>query len=118
METLTFVFEGGAQPLRLGERYVVVGVVASSNLEVMAEHKDLGGKCRFEIATTAANFSETWNAVLTDFMDRKKPRDVLFSINDFSAIPPIVSLRLDQALEQLTTSNLEPALEKLIAKSL
>ena len=96
--------EGGAKPLAAGASYVVVGVVASSNLEVLAERKDLGGKCRFEVATTAANFSETWKAVFIDFMDRSKPRDVLFSINDFSAIPPVVSLRLDQALEQLTHS--------------
>jgi malonate decarboxylase delta subunit len=104
MENLTFEFEGGAKPLQAGAPYVVVGVVASSNLEVLAERKDLGGKCRFEVATTAANFSETWKAVLIDFMDRMKPRDVLFSINDFSAIPPVVSLRLDQSLEQLTRS--------------
>jgi malonate decarboxylase delta subunit len=104
MENLTFEFAGGAKPLQAGVSYVVVGVVSSSNLEVLAERKDLGGKCRFEVATTAANFSETWKAVFTDFMDRSKPRDVLFSINDFSAIPPVVSLRLDQALEQLTHS--------------
>jgi malonate decarboxylase delta subunit len=104
MENLKFEFEGGAKPLQTGASYAVVGIVASSNLEVLAERKDFGGKCRFEIATTAPNFSETWKAVLMDFMDRSKPRDVLFSINDFSAIPPVVSLRLDQALEQLTSS--------------
>ena|SRR5271168_2550402 len=101
MEKLTFEFQGGEKPLDAGRAYVVVGIVASSNLEVMAERKSLAGKCRFEIATTAGNFGETWKAVLNDFMDRNKPRDVLFSINDFSAIPPVVSLRLDQALEQL-----------------
>jgi malonate decarboxylase delta subunit len=104
MENLSFEFAGGAKPLPVGAPYVVVGIVASSNLEVLAERKDLGGKCRFEIATAAANFSDTWKAVLIDFMDRNKPRDVLFSINDFSAIPPVVSLRLDQAMEQLTRS--------------
>ncbi|MEI9998925.1 MAG: malonate decarboxylase acyl carrier protein [Verrucomicrobiota bacterium] len=102
MENLSFEFEGGAKPLEAGSAYVVVGIVASSNLEVLAERKDLGGKCRFEIATTAANFGETWRVVLFDFMDRNKPRDLLLSINDFSAIPPVVSLRLDRALEQLT----------------
>jgi len=102
MENLKFEFPGGTSPLPPGKPHVVVGVVASSNLEVMAERKDLGGKCRFEVATTAAGFAETWKAVLQDFMERKKPRDVLFSINDFAAIAPIVSLRLDQAWEQLT----------------
>jgi len=104
MEKLTFEFEGGTKSLEAGSAYVVVGIVASSNLEVLAERRSLGGKCRFEIATTAANFGETWKVVLLDFMDRNKPRDVFFSINDFSAIPPVVSLRLDQALEQLTHS--------------
>jgi len=103
MENLKFEFNGGPHPLKGGKPFAVVGVVASSNLEVMAERKDLAGKCQFEIATTAPNFSEVWRAVLTDFMERNKPRDVLFSINDFSATPPIVSLRLDQALEELTT---------------
>ncbi len=102
MEHLQYEFDGGAKPPPVGPAYVVVGVVASSNLEVMAERRNMGGKCRFEVATTAAGFAETWKAVLSDFMERQKPRDVFFSINDFAAIPPVVSLRLDQAWEQLS----------------
>jgi malonate decarboxylase delta subunit len=102
MEKLSFDFPGGPAALPPGKPYVVVGVVASSNLEVMAQRQDLGGQCRFEIATTSAGFADAWRAVIADFMQRRKPRNVLFSINDFSAIPPIVGLRLDQAWEQLT----------------
>ncbi len=102
MEHLEFEFEGGVNPPKAGRPFVIVGVVASSNLEVMAQPKDLGGKCRFEVATAAANFGDAWKAVLTDFVERNRPRDVLFSLNDFAAIPPIVSLRLDQAWEELT----------------
>jgi malonate decarboxylase delta subunit len=101
MEHLKFEFDGGAHAPKPGSAPVIVGVVASSNLEILAEPADLGGKCRFEIATPVAHFDEAWKAVIADFMDRNQPRDVAFSINDFAATPPIVSLRLDQAWESL-----------------
>ncbi len=102
MEHLKFEFEGGVNPPKPGEVPSLVGVVASSNLEVLAQPADLAGKCRFEVATTVANFDEVWKAVFADFMERQKPRDVLFSINDFAATPPVVSFRLDQAWECLS----------------
>ncbi|MFZ4775997.1 MAG: malonate decarboxylase acyl carrier protein [Terrimicrobiaceae bacterium] len=102
MEHLKFEFEGGVNVPKPGRVPSLVGVVASSNLEVLAQPADLAGKCRFEVATTVANFDEVWKAVFADFMDRKKPRDVLFSINDFAATPPVVSFRLDQAWESLS----------------
>lgn len=102
MEHLKFEFEGGVNPPKPGKVPALVGVVASSNLEVLAQPADLAGKCRFEVATTVANFDEVWKAVFADFMDRQKPRDVLFSINDFAATPPVVSFRLDQAWESLS----------------
>lgn len=101
MEHLKFEFDGGTHAPTTDAKPVLVGVVASSNLEVLAEPTDLGGKCRFEVATPVAHFDEAWRAVLADFMDRNQPRDVVFSINDFAATPPIVSLRLDQAWESL-----------------
>lgn len=101
MEHLVFEFDGGGKTPGETSPYVVVGVVASSNLEVMAQPKDLGGKCRFEVATPVANFEEAWRAVFADFVERNRPSNVLFSINDFAAIPPVVSLRLDQAWEGL-----------------
>ena len=59
MENLTFEFAGGAKPLQAGASYVVVGVVASSNPGVLAPgtQRSRESKCRFEVATTAANFS-------------------------------------------------------------
>lgn len=104
MEHLKWEFEGGVNPPKSGGKPVLVGVVASSNLEVLAEPSDLGGKCRFEVATPVANFDEVWKAVFADFMEREKPRDVVFSINDFAATPPVVSFRLDQAWEGLLAS--------------
>ena len=101
MEHLTFEFDGGGNAPKPGKTYAVAGVVSSSNLEVLAEPKELGGKVRFEVDTTVANFEEAWRAVFADFMERRGPKDVLFSINDFAAIPPVVSLRLEQAWEGL-----------------
>lgn len=101
MEHLSFEFEGGVNAPKSGKAYALAGVVSSSNLEILAEPKDLGGKVRFEVETTVANFGEAWKAVFADFIERRQPRDVLFSINDFAAIPPVVSLRLDQAWEGL-----------------
>ena len=101
MEHLSFEFDGGANAPKSGKPYAVAGVVASSNLEVLAQPQELGGKVRFELDTTVAHFEEAWRAVFVDFIERRQPRDVLFSINDFAAIPPVVSLRLDQAWEGL-----------------
>lgn len=101
MEHLSFEFDGGPNAPKPGKPYSVAGVVSSSNLEVLAQPKELGGKVRFEVNTTVAHFEDAWRAVFADFVERSQPRDVLFSINDFAAIPPVVSLRLDQAWEAL-----------------
>jgi len=101
MEHLSFEFDGGGNAPKSGKPYAVAGVVASSNLEVLVQPQDLGGKVRFEVDTTVANFESAWRAVFEDFIERRQPRDVIFSINDFAAIPPVVSLRLDQAWEGL-----------------
>lgn len=101
MERLKWEFGGGVNPPKAGRVPAVVGVVASSNLEVLVEPSELGGKCRFEVATTVSGFDDLWKAVFEDFMDRKRPRDAVFSINDFAATPPVVGFRLDQAWERI-----------------
>jgi malonate decarboxylase delta subunit len=101
MEHLSFEFDGGGNAPKSGKPYAVAGVVASSNLEVLVQPQDLGGKVRFEVDTTVPHFEAAWRAVFEDFVERRKPSDVFFSINDFAAIPPVVSLRLDQAWEGL-----------------
>lgn len=101
METFHCEYDGGTVPPPSGARPVVVGVVASSNLEVLVEPADLGGKCIFQVSTTVAGFDDDWRAVFADFIARHKPRDVRFSINDFAATPPVVSLRIDQAWETI-----------------
>ena len=97
MEQLSYTFEGGRT-----ERHdaVVVGVVASGNLEVMVEPVPGDANCRIDIRTPARGFDEVWSAVLADFFERSQIAGVRISINDVGATPAVVSLRLDQAVKE------------------
>jgi malonate decarboxylase delta subunit len=98
MDRLTFEFDGhGATHTR---DPVVVGVVASGNLEVLIESDPDDGCCHFEVATAVHGFDDVWAAVLADFVARAKVAGVRVSINDVGATPAVVSLRLDQAIEE------------------
>lgn len=79
----------------------LVGVVGSGNLETLFESRPLGGMIRFSIETSIAGFDATWRAVLSDFAERHRVGDLLISINDAGATPPVVALRLAQAAEEL-----------------
>jgi malonate decarboxylase delta subunit len=78
-------------------RMAIVGVVASGNLEVLAERVLPDDECLFEIRTPSQGFGEMWDAVAADFIDRYSPGGIRFSINDGGARPDAVSLRLAQA---------------------
>ncbi len=98
METLNFDFAGGRA---LGAfAPVLVGVVASGNLEVLLE-ADAAGGCRVAIDTSARGFGPVWEAVLRDFHERHGLSGLRVSINDMGATPAVVSLRLDQAVSSL-----------------
>jgi malonate decarboxylase delta subunit len=98
MEKLTFEFLGGA-PVNVARAPALVGVVGSGNLEILIESEKLGGRCAVEILTAARGFGDIWKAVLDDFFARHQLADVRISINDVGATPAVVSLRLDQAVE-------------------
>lgn len=102
MEHLEYEFKSTDGATKCSKSSTIVGVVASSNLEVMMEHQPLSGKCIFTIDTAASGFADSWRAVIADFMDRHLPSDLKVSINDNAASPAVVSLRLDQAYETLT----------------
>lgn len=102
MEHLTYEFKADGVKAVCKKNFSIVGVVASSNLELMMEVKELGGRCLFSIDTAAAGFGESWKAVINDFMERHKPANLQVSINDNAASPAVVSMRLDQAIEVLT----------------
>lgn len=99
METLRFEFSGG-KPTAPDAQATLVGVVASGNLEVLVERASLNGACRVEVSTPVTGFQRIWAAVLDDFFVRHPVADVRVSINDMGATPAVVSLRLDQALEE------------------
>ena len=98
MEHLQFDFPGGRALTPFTP--VLVGVVASGNLEVLVEPA-AGGGCRVDIDTSARGFGAVWEAVLRDFHDRHALAGVRVSINDMGATPAVVSLRLDQAAQEL-----------------
>ncbi len=102
MEHLEHTFDGSGGSCHARRDMVLVGVVASGNLEVMMERADLGGKCEFVVDTAARGFADSWRAVLSDFMARHSPADLRVSINDNAASPAVVAMRLDQAYEEMT----------------
>ncbi|MGM9480721.1 malonate decarboxylase acyl carrier protein [Roseateles sp. NT4] len=79
---------------------VLVGVVGSGNLEVLLEPA-AGSDCRIHIETSARGFGSIWSAVVNDFHQRHQLAGVQLSIHDMGATPAVVSLRLDQAAQEL-----------------
>ena len=102
MEHFDYVYASAGGATAAVRPYCLVGVVASGNLEVLMEARPAGGECRFAVETAADGYGASWQAVIADFMDRHRPAGLLVSIHDNAASPAVVSLRLDQAYEQLT----------------
>src|SRR5262245_33200289 len=100
MEYLTFRHRANARASGAREM-ALVGVVASGNLEVLAERVLPDTDCVLEIRTAAVGFGEVWGAVTADFVERFSPGGLRFSINDGGARPDIVALRLAQALRTM-----------------
>jgi malonate decarboxylase delta subunit len=102
MESLAYTFPGGTR--ELPARPGLTGVVSSGNLEVLVERGPAGSGCTIEIRTAAVGFGPIWAAVMEDFQRRWQLREARISINDMGATPAVVSLRLDQAIEELLGS--------------
>jgi len=99
MERLEFQLEAtaGAAPRRPP---VLVGVVASGNLEVLVEPGPDPGRCLAQVDTSARGFGEIWQGVLSDFAARHPVAGLRLSVNDGGATPAVVALRLGQAIEE------------------
>lgn len=82
-------------------RSVLVGVVASGNLEVLLERTLPDTECTVEIATPIGGYDEVWKAVVADFVERASPGGLRISINDGGARPDTVALRLMQGARAL-----------------
>ena len=98
METLDYELRGSKQPAPFGA--VLVGVVASGNLEVLIEPGERGC-CRYRIETSARGFGAIWEAVIRDFHERHDLGGAVVSIHDMGATPAVVNLRLEQAAASL-----------------
>jgi len=98
LETLDYAFTG-TRPAGAFTP-VLVGVVGSGNLEVLLEPA-AGDGCAIHIETSARGFGSIWSAVVSDFHQRHQLAGVLLSIHDMGATPAVVSLRLDQAAQEL-----------------
>ena len=103
MERLNYRFTGGKRVSASAPQ--LVGVVGSGNLEVLIEPAPQDGACTIEVVTASIGFGTVWEAVVADFFARHPLGDVRISINDNGATPAIVSLRLDQAVEEFSTSH-------------
>ena len=101
METLNFEFVGTKRVQAFAP--VLVGVVASGNLEVLLEPlaAPASDRCVFHIETSARGFGAIWEAVVRDFHERHALAGASVAINDMGATPAVVSLRLDQAASGL-----------------
>jgi malonate decarboxylase delta subunit len=75
---------------------VIIGVVASGNLEVLLERALPEAACEVDISTPLSGYDETWKAVVAEFVDRSSPGGLRISINDGGARPDTVYLRLMQ----------------------
>jgi malonate decarboxylase delta subunit len=99
MERLAFDLESAPAPP--GARPpVLVGAVASGNLEVLVEPGAAARRCHVEVATSVRGFGEIWEAVLRDFGARHPVGGLTLSVNDAGATPAVVGLRLAQAVEE------------------
>jgi len=99
LERLAFELECPGDPAPRAAP-VVVGVVASGNLEVLVEPAGPPGRVVIEVTTSARGFGEIWDAVLRDFAARHGAGGLRLSVNDAGATPAVVTLRLDQAVEE------------------
>ena len=100
IETLDYTFTGQRPAGAFAP--VLVGVVGSGNLEVLLEPAS-GTDCTIHIETSARGFRPIWEAVVSNFHQRHPLAGLRVSVNDMGATPAVVSLRLDQAISELST---------------
>jgi malonate decarboxylase delta subunit len=95
METLHFDYEAG-RPLT---RRAHVGVVGSGDLEVLIEPSG-DAAAHVRVRTSVDGYARIWKAVLDRFFAHFDCA-ARVEINDFGATPGTVTLRLEQAAEEV-----------------
>ncbi len=77
---------------------IKVGVAGSGNLEVIISKLN-SEQVEFEVSTNVKGYKKTWDAVVERFFEDYPIGGVKVIIRDAGATPPVVSLRLRQAIE-------------------
>lgn len=97
------VFELKAEnPTDFPEDFSHFGVVGSGDMEVIIEQRDLDGAVRVKIVTPVTGYDEVWCRVLERFVNETGMANASLEINDNNATPVVVSLRLRQALSEIS----------------
>ena len=95
METLHYEYEAKGHLTRRAH----VGVVGSGDLEVLIEPSS-SPTTQVRVRTSVDGYAHVWKAVLDRFFSRFQ-HAAKVEINDFGATPGTVTLRLEQAAEEL-----------------
>ena len=95
METLNFEYEAKGRLTRRGH----VGVVGSGDLEVLIEPSDKP-TTQVRVRTSVDGYAHVWKVVLDRFFAGFE-YVARVEINDFGATPATVTLRLEQAAEDV-----------------
>ena len=105
MEQFEFIYPATIETKSLSS-HALVGVVSSGNLEVLLEAAELEGNMMIIVKTAATGFKPIWEAVLKDFSERHPLSNVKITLHDTGATPAVVSLRLDQVVEEFEKTRL------------
>ncbi|MGA3174298.1 MAG: malonate decarboxylase acyl carrier protein [Syntrophorhabdales bacterium] len=82
--------------------FVHYGVVGSGDMEIIIEKKPLDGAIRVTVLTPVSGFDEVWRRVLYRFVKETHIGNASIEINDCNATPVVGSLRLRQALAEIS----------------
>lgn len=100
METYQYTFNV-AKKLKTGP-VTKVGVAGSGNLEIIIQPNSKG-QTEITVHTAIAGYKNTWDEVIKRFIDEYAYCGLNIVLNDAGATPPVVSLRLRQAIETYQT---------------
>jgi malonate decarboxylase delta subunit len=96
METISYSYPAGAP----AARKVLVGVVASGDLEVLLEPGSAGATS-VHVNTSVVGKNKLWGALLNRIFAVAPLPAANIEINDCGATPGVVRLRIEQAFEEL-----------------
>ena len=80
-----------------------VGVAGSGNLEIIIKPNTDSKQTQITVSTPVTGFKNTWDAVIARFVEDYPYGGLTITLNDAGATPPVVSLRLRQAIETYQT---------------